>query len=214
MHLQYLLYFFYDKLQLVQGSKLPKFMNDFDCKITLYKNCRNTINIANASLRLINERTPKMKEGSVPGPSVKILFADDKDEILSKIDSLIEESEKKEIVILTIGTEEKSAVKDRCTEKDSRLMYKGKFWFTTARRFKGLEAHEIILTDIDKNTFDTEKNSLLYYVATSRARTKLSIIASINDEECEELLRTVFNYDKKIKQPKKNLADALTKRLK
>ena len=127
---------------------------------------------------------------------------------------MIEESEKKEIVILTVGTEEKSIVKDRCTEKEGRLLYKGKYWFTTARRFKGLEAHEIILTDIDKNIFGTDKNSLLYYVATSRARTKLSIIASINDDECEELLRTVFKYDKKIKQPKKNLADALTKRLK
>ena len=207
-------YFFYDRLQLVQGTKLPKFMNDFDCKITLYKNCRNTINIANASLRLINERSPKMKEGSVPGPSVRVLFADNKNDILSRIDSLIEESEKKEIVILTVGTEEKSIVKDRCTEKEGRLLYKGKYWFTTARRFKGLEAHEIILTDIDKHTFGTDKNSLLYYVATSRARTKLSIIASINDDECEELLRTVFKYDKKIKQPKKNLADALTKRLK
>ena len=70
-------------------------MNDFDCKITLYKNCRNTINIANASLRLINERSPKMKEGSVPGPSVRVLFADNKNDILSRIDSLIEESEKK-----------------------------------------------------------------------------------------------------------------------
>lgn len=36
-----------------------------------------------------------MKEGSVPGPSVRVLFADNKNDILSRIDSLIEESEKK-----------------------------------------------------------------------------------------------------------------------
>lgn len=206
-------YFFYDKLQLVQGAKLPKFMNDFDCKITLYKNCRNTINIANASLRLINERSPKMKDGCVPGPSVRILFIDNKEETISKINTVIEESEKKDIVILTVGTEEKSILRENCTDKDGRLIYKNKYWFTTARKFKGLESHEIILIDVDKNTFSTEKSSLLYYVATSRARTKLTIIANINDEDCEELLKTVFKYDKKIRQPKKNLADALTKRI-
>lgn len=206
-------YFFYDKLQLVQGAKLPKFMNDFDSKITLYKNCRNTINIANASLRLINKRSPKMKDGCVPGPSVRVLFIDNKDETISKINTVIEESEKKDIVILTVGTEEKSCLRENCTEKDGRLIYKNKYWFTTARKFKGLEAHEVILIDVDNNTFATEKSSLLYYVATSRARTKLTIIANINDEECEELLKTVFKYDKKIRQPKKNLADALTKRI-
>lgn len=206
-------YFFYDKLQLVQGAKLPKFMNDFDCKITLYKNCRNTINIANASLRLINERSPKMKGGCVPGPSVRVLFIDNKDETITKINTVIEESEKKDIVILTVCTEEKSCLKDKCTEKNGRLIYKNKYWFTTARKFKGLEAHEVILIDVDRNTFDTEKSSLLYYVATSRARTKLTIVTNINDEECEELLKTVFKYDKKIRQPKKNLADALTKRI-
>lgn len=206
-------YFFYDKLQLVQGAKLPKFMNDFDSKITLYKNCRNTINIANASLRLINERSPKMKDGCVPGPSVRVLFIDNKDETISKINTVIEESEKKDIVILTVGTEEKSCLRENCTEKDGHLIYKNKYWFTTARKFKGLEAHEVILIDVDNNTFATEKSSLLYYVATSRARTKLTIIANINDEECEELLKTVFKYDKKIRQPKKNLADALTKRI-
>lgn len=207
-------YFFYDKLQLVQGHKLPRFMNDFDCKITLYKNCRNTKNIANTSLRLITERSPKMKDGSVPGPSVNVKFADNQEAIIEKIDSILEEDKShKDIVILTMKTEEKSVLSSKCKEKDGRLLYKNKYWFTTARKFKGLEAYEIIIIDVVKETFDNSKNVLLYYVATSRARTKLNIIANINDEACEELLKNVFNYDKRIRQPKKSLADTLTKKV-
>lgn len=205
-------YFFYDKLQHVQGVKLPNFMNDFDCKITLYQNCRNTINIANASLRLINDRSPKMKDGSIFGPSVKVIFADNQDDTILKLDSLLGGTvTKQDAVILTIGTEEKSSIREKCIENNGRLKYRNRYWFTTARKFKGLEAYEIILLDVDKNTFITKKNLLLYYVATSRARIKLSIIVNINDEGCEELLKNIFSYDKKIKQPKKNLADALTR---
>ena len=35
-------YVFYDRMQLVQGRKVPAFIEDSDCRLTLYKNCRNT----------------------------------------------------------------------------------------------------------------------------------------------------------------------------
>ena len=35
-------YVFYDKLQLVQSFEIPKFIERADCRLTLYKNCRNT----------------------------------------------------------------------------------------------------------------------------------------------------------------------------
>ena len=38
-------YVFYDRLQLIQGRKIPSFIEDADCKLTLYRNCRNTENI-------------------------------------------------------------------------------------------------------------------------------------------------------------------------
>ena len=32
-------YVFYDKLQLIQGFSIPKFIEKADCRLTLYKNC-------------------------------------------------------------------------------------------------------------------------------------------------------------------------------
>lgn len=39
-------YLFYDKNQMIQSRKMPKYIEDADCKLTLYQNCRNTENIA------------------------------------------------------------------------------------------------------------------------------------------------------------------------
>jgi hypothetical protein len=47
------MYIFYDKLQLVQGDIIPRIIQDSDCKLTLYKNCRNTFNIAKTALKPI-----------------------------------------------------------------------------------------------------------------------------------------------------------------
>lgn len=49
-------YIFYDKLQLIQAQKIPQYISDADCKLTLYRNCRNTENIATTSLAPISER--------------------------------------------------------------------------------------------------------------------------------------------------------------
>ena len=40
----------YDKLQKIQARALPMFIEEADCRLTLYRNCRNTINIATTSL--------------------------------------------------------------------------------------------------------------------------------------------------------------------
>lgn len=48
-------YIFYDKLQLVQSRKIPQYISDADCKLTLYRNCRNTENIATTSFNSMIE---------------------------------------------------------------------------------------------------------------------------------------------------------------
>jgi hypothetical protein len=60
-------YIFYDKLQLVQAHAIPQYISDADCKLTLYRNCRNTENIATTSLAPITERRPKLIDGCVKG---------------------------------------------------------------------------------------------------------------------------------------------------
>ena len=46
-------FIFYDKNQLVNSKKLPTYIQNVDSKLTLYKNCRNTKNIAATAYSLI-----------------------------------------------------------------------------------------------------------------------------------------------------------------
>ena len=199
-------YVFYDKLQLIQSRQIPKYISDADCKLTLYRNCRNTENIAITSLKPISERTPKLFEGAVKGIPANIHFVNEKDAVAVKVEDIINRLKVEnisDIIILTCKTEEKSAL--------AEYIHNGKYngiKFTTCRKFKGLEADAVILVDVDGNVFG-EEHKLLYYVGTSRARLVLDIVTDMDDFECENVLQSVIKYNKKIKKPKRELAMAL-----
>lgn len=199
-------YIFYDKLQLIQSSSIPNYIVDADCKLTLYKNCRNTENIALTSLKPITARMPKLYEGSVKGIPATICFCDDADSVVKRISNTIEEFRNNgltDIVILTCSTEEKSVLGPHVTEGK----YKKKL-FTTCRKFKGLEADAIILIDVNEETFE-EENVLRYYVGASRAKIRLEIISMMDDDACKIVLQEAMHYTKKIKKPRRELAYAL-----
>ena len=199
-------YIFYDKLQLIQAEYMPSIIEDADCRLTLYKNCRNTANIATTSLRPLTERKPKLFEGCVTGVPAKIHYCSSSEAVIKRIDETIDTLKTesyKSIVILTCRTEEKSVLKDKV--KDGK--YKGKCMFTTCRKFKGLEADAIILVDVDGTTFNSD-NVLIYYVGASRARLSLDIITELSDTDCKDILQNKLNV-KNIRNPKKELAKAL-----
>lgn len=200
-------YIFYDKLQLIQAEYMPSIIEDADCRLTLYKNCRNTANIAKTSLRPLIERKPKLFEGCVTGVPAKIHYCSSDKAAIKRIDETIDslKSENyKDIVILTCRTLEKSIFKDKV--KDGK--YKGKCMFTTCRKFKGLEADAIILVDVDGATFNSD-NVLIYYVGASRARLNLNIITRLTDNDCIDILNNRLDIKTKIRNPKKELAKAL-----
>lgn len=203
-------YIFYDQLQMIQNDKIPEYISNSDCKVTLYRNCRNTENIAKTSLRLITNRNAKMYEGCVKGKLAELIFADDSYEacIDETIKRLKENSVKKEdIVIITCKTIEKSNLNHFV--KDG--LYKNNVKFTTSRKFKGLESDAVILIDIDANTFIN--TPLIYYVGASRARLYLSTVVSLSEEECINLLDNLFDYEIRNKNPKRELAKALNSKL-
>lgn len=200
-------YVFYDKLQLVQAKRIPKFIEDADCKLTLYRNCRNTENIAITSLRPLSERKPKLYDGCVKGVPANFHFNTDDDSVIACLNEVLDKLHGegfKDIVILTCKTEETSILKN----KVSNQLYLQKYRFTTCRKFKGLEADVVILVDVDGSTFNSD-NVLLYYVGSSRARIRLEIITELTDEECTDILINALNYDGKIKKPKRDLSAAL-----
>lgn len=200
-------YVFYDRLQLIQADKIPQFIEDSDCKLTLYRNCRNTENIAVTSLRPISERKPKLLENAVKGTPAKIHFCDTEAKAMEELDMTIDNilaEGFKDVVILTCKTEDSSLLKSGI--KDGR--YRNKYRFTTCRKFKGLEADAIILIDIDGESFNPD-NVLIYYVGTSRARLRLDVITMLSDEECLDILQNTLKRTGKIRKPRRELASAL-----
>lgn len=200
-------YVFYDKLQKVQSEVIPKCIEEADCRLTLYRNCRNTENIAKTSLRPLSERKPKLMEGAIKGPVAKFRFCDTEKDVIKCVDSAIDAllaDGINDIVILSCKTEESSSLKDKV--KSGK--YRNKYLFTTCRKFKGLEADAVILIDVDDTTFNP-KNVQLYYVGTFRARIRLDIVAMLSDDQCNRLLKDCLEIPRKSTKPKKDLCVAL-----
>lgn len=199
-------YVFYDKLQLVQSNRVPSYISDADCRLTLYKNCRNTESIAITSLKPITVRAPKLVSSALKGVPAVLHFCKDNANVQECLNDTLENLKNdgfSDIVILTCKTEETSVICHMISDGK----YKKKT-FTTCRKFKGLEADAVILVDIDESTF-TEENAMLFYVGASRAKIRLEMISLMDDEACTKVLLESLEYSKKIKQPMQNLAYAL-----
>ena len=204
-------YLFYDKNQLIQGNRIPKYISESDCKLTLYRNCRNTENIATTSMRPLGVNgKPKMFAGCVKGESPKIYItgtAEKQKEYLDAYVRRLADKKIKDIVILTCGTEAQSFLYPYST--DGRYAIDGtSYIFTTCRKFKGLEAEAIILIDVSAETL-IGMERLNFYVGASRAMFFLSIICYMTDEDCVEVLRQMQQSENAVKRPKKALAAAL-----
>lgn len=182
-------YIFYDGLQLIQSEKVPGFIAEADCRLTLYTNCRNTRNIASTSLRPLNLKKdePVLPEKSLRGRQPEIWFCDD-DNAAQVVDGIIAQSLEqgiKNIQILSCSTAGKSIFGGRLEQE--KYLYKGmEIGMTTVRKFKGLEAEHIILVDVNKNVLDDGGN--LFYVGASRAQVMLSVVAGISRRECRDIL--------------------------
>lgn len=202
-------FIFYDKLQLIQlNSVIPDFISDADCKLTLYKNCRNTFSIATTSLAPITDRSPIICDEirySTEDDTVKMRFGS-KDSCIKEINTILEDFKQKgykDIVILSPKTESTTLI--------SSQLKNGKFMgclFSTCRKFKGLEADAILFIDIDKELFEDD-SKLLFYVGTSRARFSLQLYSIMTDEECEYVVKECLGVEGRIKRPRRELCKAL-----
>ena len=215
-------YVFYDRLQLVQAKHMPEFILNSDCKLTLHKNCRNTENIAKASLKTVSEEDKqkrfKFMDGINIGEEARFHYMNEenKENVQKNLNQIIADLKayglnNEDMVILSCKSE-----KDNLLTRYKLLDSKGNYnfedspiKFSTCRRFKGLEADAVILVDVDENTFTSTTGKLLYYVGTSRARIQLDILSALTDEECKELLTSTFEYKRKIRNPKRDLATVL-----
>ncbi|WP_165048823.1 MULTISPECIES: nuclease-related domain-containing DEAD/DEAH box helicase [unclassified Adlercreutzia] len=193
------LYMFYDRRQFVQGTNMPEFINEADCKLTLYVNCRNTESIARCSLRSLREEfvpseERRTKTGRPPLMRVSTDVSNLESFVDEQIDALVR-SGLEDIVVLTCSTIDKSRF-DRCFSRKSKTFR----WKNTGvkvythRQFKGMEAQAVILIDVDERLWlppETEYGTepgLAFYTASSRAKHELRIAASMGDDGCIDVL--------------------------
>ena len=197
-------YVFYDKLQIVQSKKLPAFIEEADCRLTLYKNCRNTRRIAETSFKPL-QTEPKLFDSAIPGTLPKILFSvGQKIKVaLDKAVHNILESGITNIQIISCAASGYSSLDEYLTENGSYDYQKIKIAFTTCRKFKGLEADAVILVDVDRNAICDQNK--LFYVGASRARLNLFIICNLSDEECTQIIEERGSFVKK-NNPKRTFA--------
>ncbi len=203
-------YLFYDKYQMIQGGgsveyELPYCIENSDCRLTLHKNCRNTKEIARTSVTPLRDKKNKAIKANVScswEEHIKPVFhiVDEADAIKCSLDqalSKLEELEVKDVIILTPGTFEHSAVypelRFSADQQDGYAYYlhgDKEYKVTTCIRFKGLEADAIVMIDLNKDSFVGQKG-LEFYVGTSRAKHFLDLICNVAGEDYYEIAHSL-----------------------
>ena len=216
------MYFFYDKRQLVQGSSMPSFLAEADCKLTLYVNCRNTRSIAVSSFQALgDEESGKVKLLSEQG-SQPLLFANEdvmaQEAFIDEQIRLLKDGGLDDIAVITCKTVELSALNSRFSTRKGKLRWKKTgIPVYTFRKFKGMEADAVILIDVDSSLWRTPQidfepePGMPYYTAASRARHELRIVCSMDDGGCADTL--VLMGQQPTKSPAKKLATVLNAKL-
>lgn len=199
-------FMFYDAYQLVslragENADLPRVIRDSDCKLTLYKNCRNTNAIATSAARgiLAHGQSPEMARGTIAGTSPEIHFFDTTtpdDVLTAAVSRTVTELRKSyrsdEIVLISCAPEgEGHSRLERSlkvnADTDDRW-FNQVYPFTTYRKFKGLDAAAIVLVDVGKDAFAGNHDALPFYEGASRARQKLVVFAEMDEADCAFVL--------------------------
>lgn len=194
---------FYDKNQLIFQNDLPDVIKNFDCKLTLLKNCRNTVKIT-SSVNSIFEIPINVNELTIVGTMPQIHYSLYKDKIIASliktINNYIENGyEIEDITILTLETTEKSILNKKTNlgkYRISDVKENDTLFFTTSKKFKGLESNIIIVVDFNPQLFNDEIYKRNLYVSFSRARQKLDVFSVTSQTEIDNMLN---NWDNSIR---------------
>ena len=193
---------FYDKNQLMTTTKVPDWILKSECKLLLTKNCRNTYEIACTSYNVIDTEI-KAKIGFVKGIQPTFTFAKKGDkQALGKLINYFKNSENdykdSDITILSLLSEDKSimnGVNKINGVTISRERNNKNVFYTTAKKFKGLESKVIIITDIDESSFNDESRKRVFYVACSRATHRLALFLSGSDDDIKRIGNSIKDFN-------------------
>ena len=176
-------YVFYDRLQTVQSDRIPDFIRNAECRLTLHKNCRNTENICRTATSLLPECGRSEILRGIAGKIPCIHFCGE-ETYFNALDDVIGGLRRDgidDIVILTLSMETDSIVSGAVRNGSY-----GECRFMSCRKFKGLEADAVILVDFTERTVTDD--AMLFYVGASRARIRLEIMTVMDNESCRNAL--------------------------
>ena len=209
-------YVFYDKGQLVHKWDLDtiEWLKKLDCRLVLCKNCRNTYQIARTAYSTVDVGNLALTE-RVSGDKPCLNNYSSITEAMQGIGETIrfytteKGFKRKQIVILTLKTLEKTILAGRESIGGYRLTNKldgDGILFTTARKFKGLESDVVIIVDFDETAFKDDNAKSVFYVACSRAKHYLTLIASLDDAAMSKMVEDLQGYPtSKSRETLKNL---------
>lgn len=211
-------YVFYDKNQRVQQRQSLDWANSVECRLVLSCNCRNTKNIATTSNKAIGIEKIKMRR-EIDGQKPSFYITKDQEHLLVKMAEIIRKYTdngvlKKQITILTVKTEETSVLSGINNIGTYHITSNNKdngIFFTSARKFKGLESDVIIMVDVDQYTFENDESRRVFYVGTSRAKHWLDFAVILDEIQLSVLAESLSG--EKQKNAKLAISSALKVRI-
>ncbi|GAB4381666.1 MAG: ATP-dependent helicase [Elainellaceae cyanobacterium] len=210
-------YVFYDKKQLIYRDRLAAWVENADCRLVLNKNCRNTLQISRTAYRFAG-LPPGQSDEMVHGRNTCLHEISDRSQIPTLISELVgrliqeKAVEPEEIAILTMQTEERSALarlEKVSTSPLSSLIEKGKICFTSVRKFKGLEAKVIFLIDISLENFSEQDFLNRLYIGCSRGVHELYLLLENVNQDSLKAACEAIHPGSKLKRNKKNFEHLL-----
>lgn len=212
-------YVFYDQQQCLYFEDVNKWIKQAPCKITLFINCRNTEAIAKTAYGTlgINKKQPILS--GIEGEQPELISFEDAKDFSSWMDKevnkyIIETKvDKNSVALITMNTFENSIIPE--VIKFSKLSFserkeKGFICISTARKFKGLEADLVIITDLDWNKLNNEIYRKLFYTTCSRAKHNLFINSNkLIDENVDSILQNLQGENRRKRRGKRRFLQLL-----
>ena len=198
-------YVFYDKNQYIMMHKSTRWLDTYgDCRLVLYKNCRNTAEIARTIGTTVENIKKDVYINDLSGIIPKGSFYKTPKELIAVVSDFVtrmlqDKLKVEDVVILTIDSVKKSMLHNNMhigSIPISTTPKKGHILFTSVRKFKGLEAKAILLIDIYVDKLDDELHKRLIYVGCSRANTYLQM-AFYDNVEISEYENIIKHYSDK-----------------
>lgn len=205
-------YVFYDRNQYIMKNDIAHWIEDAECRLVLHKNCRNTAEVFKTSCSIMGLRDVSYNDVHGEIPAVKFYQTESEfEKIVSDFvgqmtsEGLLPE----DTVILTAKTIANSWVeadRDYAGIKLSTEQEPGKIFFTTIRKFKGLEAKAVLITDFSLSSLASPEDKRLLYVGTSRAKDILNVamLEDVENSDMGDLIKSLAP-DRNVPKNKKGL---------